>query len=151
MSTVAPDAWDSAQAQERYVGRWSQKVAVEFLRWLDLPRGLAWVDVGCGTGALASTILATCDPSSVVGVDSSEGFVTWARQRVSDPRARFETGDATRLPLPAAVCDVAASALVLNFVRDHEAMTREMVRVTKPGGTVASYVWDYEGGMHMML
>ncbi len=29
-------------------------------------------------------------------------------------------------------------------------MTREMARVTRPGGSVAAYVWDYAGGMQMM-
>jgi SAM-dependent methyltransferase len=54
------------------------------------------------------------------------------------------------LPWQSGACDVAVSGLVLNFVRDHESMTREMARVTKPGGRVASYVWDYAGGMQMM-
>jgi len=54
------------------------------------------------------------------------------------------------LPWPAAAWDVAVSGLVLNFVRDHESMVREMLRVTKPGGCVAAYVWDYAGGMQMI-
>jgi trans-aconitate methyltransferase len=147
---MASEAWDSGNAYEQYVGRWSQKVASEFLDWLALPLGLAWADVGCGTGALASTILTMCEPSSVSGIDSSEGFVSQARQRIRDPRARFETGDATHLPWNAAVWDVTVSALVLNFVRDQESMAREMARVTRPGGSVAAYVWDYAGGMQMM-
>jgi SAM-dependent methyltransferase len=150
MSRTPADAWDSGLAYERYVGRWSQKVATEFLDWLTLPRGLAWADVGCGTGALASTILTKCEPSSVSGIDMSEGFVAQARQCIRDPRARFETGDATRLPWSSAVWDVAVSGLVLNFVPDHESMAREMARVTRPGGSVAAYVWGYAGGMQMI-
>ena len=42
------------------------------------------------------------------------------------------------------------SGLVLNFVRDHEAVVREMASVTRPGGSVAAYVWDYAGGMQML-
>ena len=91
-----------------------------------------------------------CEPSSVYGIDSSEGFVSQARQSIGDPRARFETGDATHLPWESAVRDVTVSGLALNFVRDHESMTREMVRVTKRGGGVAAYVWDYAAGMQMM-
>ena len=144
------EAWDSAHAYEQYVGRWSRAVAAEFLRWLARPPGLAWVDVGCGTGALAAVILSMSAPSSVYGIDSSEGFVSQARLRIGDPRARFERGDASRLPWGSAVCDVTVSGLVLNFVRDHESMMREMVRVTRPGGCVAAYVWDYAGGMQMM-
>jgi hypothetical protein len=54
------------------------------------------------------------------------------------------------LPWDSAVWDATVSGLVLNFVQDYEAMTREMVRVTKFGGWVAAYVWDYAGGMQMM-
>ena len=144
------EAWDSGSAYERYVGRWSRRVASEFLRWLALPPGLAWADVGCGTGALTSTILTEGEPASVRGIDSSAGFVTQARQRVAASHVRFETGDATHLPWESGVCDVAVSGLVLNFVSDHESMVREMARVTKPGGRIAAYVWDYAGGMQMM-
>ena len=102
-------------------------------------------------GALASSILGACEPSSVYGIDSSEGFVSQARTRIGDPRVHFETGDATRLPWKSGVHDMTVSGLVLNFVGDHESMTREMARVTKPGGRVAAYVWDYAGGMQMMM
>jgi SAM-dependent methyltransferase len=147
---AAPDSWDSGSAYEQYVGRWSRVVAAEFLRWLAPRTGLAWADVGCGTGALTSTILAMTEPASVAAVDASESFVTVARQYIGDARARFETGDATRLPWPSASGDAAVSGLVLNFVRDPDAMAREMARVTRPGGCVAVYVWDYAGGMQMM-
>jgi trans-aconitate methyltransferase len=150
VSRAASEAWDSGNAYERYVGRWSRTVATEFLRWLGPRPGLAWADVGCGPGTLASTILTMCEPSLVSGVDSSEGFVSLARERISDPRARFETGDATHLPWDSAVWDVTVAGLVLNFVRDHDSMVREMARVTRPGGSVAAYVWDYAGGMQMM-
>jgi trans-aconitate methyltransferase len=148
MSSTA--AWDSGDAYEQYVGRWSRTVATEFLRWLAPRPGLAWADVGCGTGALTSAILTMCEPSSLSGIDSSKGFVARARQRISDPRVRFESGDATQLPWDSAVCDVTVSGLVLNFVQNHHAMVREMARVTRPGGSVAVYVWDYAGGMQMM-
>jgi trans-aconitate methyltransferase len=150
MSRAPAEAWDSGDAYEQYAGRWSRAVAIEFLRWLAPRSGLAWADVGCGTGALASTILTMCEPSSLSGIDSSEGFVSRARQRISDRRARFETGDATRLSWDSAVWDVTVSGLVLNFVRDHDSMVREMARVTRPGGSVAAYVWDYGDGMQMM-
>lgn len=150
MREPVAEAWDSGHAYEQYVGRWSRRVAGEFLRWLAPRSGLAWADVGCGTGALASAILLGCEPSSVYGIDSSAAFVSQARRRIGDARARFETGDATHLPWESASRDVTVSGLVLNFVRDPESMTREMVRVTRPGGRVATYVWDYAGGMQMM-
>jgi ubiquinone/menaquinone biosynthesis C-methylase UbiE len=117
-------------------------VAGEFLRWLAADPGLEWADVGCGTGALSAAILEACQPSAVHGIDASEGFVARARQAIRDARARFEPGDAAALPWPSAVRDMTVSGLVLNFVRDHDAMAREMARVTRPGGRVAAYVWD---------
>ena len=150
MTATPTEAWGSGDAYEQYVGRWSRKVAAELLRWLAPARGLTWADVGCGTGALAGTILSSCEPVAIEGVDASDGFVTAARQRLRDPRVRFITGDATRLPWDAGAFDLTVSGLVLNFVRDHAAMAREMARVTKPGGRVCAYVWDYAGGMQMI-
>jgi SAM-dependent methyltransferase len=150
MDDVPQDRWGDAEAYERYVGRWSRMVAQKFLDWLQVPQGRAWVDVGCGTGALSSAVLAACAPARVVGIDRAAGFVGAVRERTGDDRARFEVGDATALPLEAATFDAAVSGLVMNFVPDHAAMLREMVRVTKAGGTVAAYVWDYAQGMAMM-
>ena len=67
-------AWDSGDAYELYVGRWSRRVAREFLGWLAMPPGIAWLDVGCGTGALSQAILETSLPAEVTGIDRSEDF-----------------------------------------------------------------------------
>ena len=150
MAEVRPEAWDSGRAYEQYVGRWSRKVAAEFLRWLAPDPGLDWADIGCGTGALSSAILEACQASAVHGIDSSEALVKRARQDIRDARARFDVGDAAAMPWPPGVRDVTVSGLVLNFVRDADAMAGEMARVTRPGGRVAAYVWDYAGGMQMM-
>ena len=150
MAEGAMENWASGEPYEQYVGRWSRKVAREFLIWLRITPGKTWGDVGCGTGALAETILSEVNPESIVAIDRSEGFIAQARRRISDSRARFESGDATALPWPSGSCDVAASGLVLNFVSNADRMAKEMARVTRPGGTVAAYVWDYAGGMQMM-
>ncbi|MDH3444310.1 MAG: class I SAM-dependent methyltransferase, partial [Deltaproteobacteria bacterium] len=121
--------WGHGDAYEQYVGRWGRKVAVEFLPWLALPHGLAWAEVGCGTGALAEAILANCTPRAVMGIDKSEGFIAEARRRVDDRRAKFEVEDATAMPWVSASFDATVSGLTLNFVPDHEKMPREMVRV----------------------
>lgn len=150
MTTNPTGTWTSGEAYERYIGRWSRKVAEELVSWLAPRAGLAWGDVGCGTGALASTILSMCEPATVSGVDASETFVAVARRSVDDPRARFEVGEAAHLPWGSGSLDVTVSGLVLNFVADPAAMAREMARVTRAGGVVAAYVWDYGGEMEMM-
>jgi trans-aconitate methyltransferase len=132
------------------MGRWSRRVAPLFIAWLEVPAGVSWVDIGCGTGVLTSTILARCEPSRVVGIDSSAAFLQAARERLSDSRVSFEPGDAQSLPEDSDSFDMAVSGLVLNFVPDKAAMVREMARVVRPGGTVALYVWDYAGHMQVM-
>lgn len=146
----AVSRWGEAQPYERYVGRWSRAVAGEFVGWLAVPPAATWADIGCGTGALTQAVLRDANPCLVYAFDKSPGFVAAAAAHPADPRARFEVADATHLPLTDAQCDVAVSGLVLNFVGQPAAMLAEMSRATRSGGLVASYVWDYAGGMQMM-
>src|SRR5918993_2731376 len=143
------DRWEQGDAYERYVGRWSRPIAGQFLTWLDAPRGIRWLDVGCGAGALTEAILDECEPTSVVGVEPSAGFLETARARLGD-RAALLQGDAAHLPVTDASAEVVVSGLVLNFVPDPDAALAEFVRVAAPGGTIGAYVWDYAEGMRMM-
>ena len=150
MTEPAKETWGAGGAYDQYVGRWSRRVAIEFLAWLDLPVGQIWGDVGCGTGALVERILVRTEPKSIRAIDRSSGFVREAQGRIADSLARFAVADATALPWKKESFDVAVSGLVLNFVPDAVAMMTEMVRVTRRRGKVAAYVWDYSGGMEMM-
>jgi SAM-dependent methyltransferase len=145
---VVRDNWEHGDAYELFIGRWSSLVAVRFLDWLELPGGLRWVDIGCGTGALSEAILDTQDPTSVDGVEPSAGFVRAARQRLGN-RATVHQAPAEDLPLADGFADIVVSGLVLNFIPDLRAALAEMKRVA-PGGIVAAYVWDYSGGMEML-
>jgi SAM-dependent methyltransferase len=147
MSTTSRhDAWQAGSSYDQYMGRWSRKVAPRFLDWLGVPNGRDWLEIGCGTGALSAAILAQAAPASLVSVDPSADFLAQARTNVADPRVTFQIGDAQALPMEDASRDVAVSALVLNFVPDKAKAFAEMQRVTRPGGTIAFYVWDYAGG-----
>lgn len=150
MTTTRGTLWGGSDAYERYMGRWSRRIAPLFVDWLAAPAGAGWLDVGCGTGILTATVLERCAPSRVVGVDSAPAFLDTARSCVADPRASFVAGDAQALGEGDGAFDVAASALVLNFVPDKTAMAKEMARVVRPGGTVGLYVWDYAGHMQVM-
>src|SRR5512138_3305150 len=75
------DVWASGNSYEPFVGRWSRLVAQQFLRWLAVPEGKRWLDVGCGTGALSQTILDLSRPGQLKGIDRSEGFVQYARSK----------------------------------------------------------------------
>ena len=145
----APDHWEIAHAYEQYVGRWSRRLAPRFLAWLDEPEARRWLDVGCGTGALCAAIMRQCVPSSVTGIEPSEGFLQGARDQLGAD-VRLLQGTAAEIPLPNDAVDVTVSGLVLNFVPDARAALAEMMRVTAAGGTIAAYVWDYAGKMELM-
>jgi SAM-dependent methyltransferase len=144
------DTWASGAAYEAYVGRWSRGVAREFVAWLAIPPGARWLDVGCGTGALSQTILDVASPREITGIDPSEGYLPFARQRVRDHRVSFRLGDAQALPEAPASYEAVVAGLVLNFVPQPSRAVAEMHRVARVGGTVASYVWDYAGKMQLM-
>jgi SAM-dependent methyltransferase len=144
----ATDVWSVGAAYRAYIGRWSEPVARELVRWLAVPPGRRWLDVGCGAGALAGAILAGAAPGAVVGVDRSRGFAAHARAAV--PRAAFLVGDAQALPVLSNAFDVVVSGLVLNFVPAPDAMVAEMARAARSGSTVALYVWDYAEGMELL-
>jgi SAM-dependent methyltransferase len=143
------DTWQSGDPYERYVGRWSRRVAPAFLAWLGIPAGRRWVDVGCGTGALCAAIADHAAPASLAGVEPSPGFLETARGQLAG-RAQLHRGSADAIPLADSSVDVVVSGLVLNFVPDPRAALAEMVRVTAGGGVLAAYVWDYAGEMELM-
>jgi SAM-dependent methyltransferase len=125
-------------------------VAREFVAALGVPDGARWLDVGCGTGALTGTILDLAAPRDIDGVDPSPGFLAHAERQLSDPRVSFTVGDALALPFEAGAFDAVVSGLALNFIPDRERAVAEMGRVTRVGGVVAAYVWDYAGEMQLM-
>jgi SAM-dependent methyltransferase len=144
------DVWAAGQAYEPYIGRWSRLVAREFIAWLDAPGHARWLDVGCGTGALTSTLLATAAPARICSIDRSSAYASFARSTVADARADFAVADAAELALASASIDVAVSGLVLNFVPEPARAVVEMARVVRRDGAVAVYVWDYAGEMELI-
>jgi SAM-dependent methyltransferase len=143
------DRWDEGDRYERYMGRWSAAVAASFLPWVAVAAGGRWLDVGCGTGVLSDAISRTSAPSRLGGVDASAEYVAVARGRLGDgPDLRV--GDAQALPFPTDGFDATVSGLCLNFIPDPAAAVGEMHRVTRAGGMVAAYVWDYAEGMQML-
>lgn len=142
------EKWASGDAYEHFMGRWSAEVAALFLDQLQPTADSAWLDVGCGTGALTRVISSHAQPRTTVGVDSSLDFARYASQR--NQGATFQTASAAALPARADTFDFVVSGLALNFFPQPEQALRECVRVAKPGGIVAAYVWDYAGKMEFL-
>src|SRR3954447_6521010 len=142
--------WENTDAYEAYMGRWSRPVAGIVLTWLGQLPGLAWLDVGCGTGALTQAILDVDNPREILGVDPSADFLATAAREIVDPRVRFEVGDARSLPVPSDAFDVVIAGLVLHHVPNPEQAAMEMARAARPGAAVTAYVWDFGGERHFM-
>jgi SAM-dependent methyltransferase len=136
--------FDDGSAYERMMGRWSRLVGEKFLDWIAPPKHLAWIDVGCGNGAFTQVLIERCAPAAVTGVDPSEGQLAFARTRPGTRLAQFRLADAQALPFADNSFDAAAMALVISFIPDAQKAINEMARVVRPGGVVATYMWDFE-------
>lgn len=133
-------------AYERYMGKWSQLVGEEFLRWLAPARGLRCLDVGCGNGAFTEMLAERFAPAAMFGIDPSAPQLEFARTRPALRGAQFDVGDAMNLPYADRSMDLAVMPLVIFFVPEPLQGVREMARVVEAGGWVAAYAWDMAGG-----
>jgi len=140
------ELFTDGEAYERLMGRWSRLAGDVFLEWLDVPANLRWLDVGCGNGVFTEALIARCAPAEVVAVDPSEGQIAYARTRPGAKPAQFRVGDAQALPFDDDRFDVGVMALVITFLSDPAKAVAELARVVRPGGWVATYMWDVPGG-----
>lgn len=133
----------SAEAYTRFMGRFSEPLAAEFAAFLGVTHGQRALDVGCGPGALTSTLVALLGESSVAAVDPSASFIEAIRHQYPGVDSRLAPAEA--LPFANASFDLALAQLVIHFMADPVAGLSEMRRVTRPGGQVAASVWDCGG------
>jgi SAM-dependent methyltransferase len=135
---------------ERFMGRWSRLLAPHFVAFAGVKNGDRVLDVGTGTGSLASAVEASMPESEIVGIDPSAGFIAYAQKNAKSARVRFEVGDAQALKFKDASFDHTLALLVMNFIPDHDKAITEMRRVTRAQGIISACVWDYDAGMQML-
>ena len=138
--------FEDGAAYDVAMGGWSKLVGEEFIDWLAPTAAQRWLDVGCGSGAFSALLTRRCAPAELHGIDPSEAQLAFARSRGDATGATFHQGDAMALPFADHRFDAAAMALVIFFVPDPAKGVAEMVRVVRPGGVVAAYAWDMDGG-----
>ena len=98
--------FSDGKTYERMMGRWSKLAGRIFLDWLDPPKNLNWIEVGCGNGAFTEELIARCAPRAVSAVDPSPGQLDFARTRPAAKLAQFSRGGGivgTTDPVPGAV------------------------------------------------
>jgi ubiquinone/menaquinone biosynthesis C-methylase UbiE len=137
----------SGDGYELQMGRHSRSLAPLFIAFA-APRaeGKA-LDVGCGTGNLAVELAKNPGLTSIEAFDFSPAYIAYAKARGADRRINFQTADACAIPFADDTFDLTLSMLVLPFVPEPHRAVREMVRATKPSGTVAACMWDLRGGL----
>jgi len=141
--------YSNPAAYEQMMGRWSARLAPLFARFAGIRDGQRVLDVGCGTGSLSRALLASGKAISVVGVDPTEAYISFARREITDSRATFQVSTAESLPFPNGSFDATMALLVLQEFDDPGRAVREMARTTRRGGTIAACLWDFLGGMPM--
>ena len=133
-----------ADAYDRFMGRYSVRLAPSFADFAQVASGQRVLDVGCGPGALTTELVRRLGAAAVAAVDPSEQFVAAARER--HPGVDVRVAAAEELPFADAEFDAALAQLVVHFMDDPVRGLAEMARVTRDGGVVAACVWDHAGG-----
>src|SRR5262249_29018915 len=130
-------------AYDRFMGRYSRLLAPQLADYAGVQAGQRVLDVGSGPGALTAELVSRLGAEAVTAVDPSEPFVAVLRERL--PGVRASPASAEDLPFGDGEFDLTLAQLVVHFMKDPVAGLREMARVTKPGGVIATCVWDHAG------
>lgn len=138
----------SGDAYDAFMGRYSRPLARQFADFVGVSGGQRALDVGCGPGALTSDLVRRLGAGQVAACDPSPSFAAACREH--HPGVDVRDGPAEALPFDDASFDVSLAQLVLHFVTDPGAAGAEMARVVRPGGAVASCVWNFDEGMQML-
>lgn len=98
---------------------------------IDTERKLNILEIGCGPGALATSLHRWYPKAEITAIDRDSNFITYAKS--SAPEINFIEGDAEKLPF----CDCAFDITISNTVSEHIEPSKffgEQMRVLKPGG-----------------
>jgi SAM-dependent methyltransferase len=119
-------------------------VAPRLVTLAGITGGAAVLDVGCGTGVVALT--AARLGARVRGIDLTPELVARAKENASIMKldVDFSEGDAEALSFGDATFDVVVSQFAHMFAPRPQVAIKEMLRVLKPGGTLAFSTWPPE-------
>ena len=118
---------------------------------LEPQAGDRWLDLACGTGAVAE--LAAAAGADVTGLDLAPALIETATERAGELGLEIDyvVGDVERMQFADASFDKASSTCGIMFSPDHEAAAGELARVMRPGGRIALANWTPTGGLAKMF
>jgi SAM-dependent methyltransferase len=110
-----------------------------------------WLDLACGTGAVAER--AAARGATVTGIDLAPALIETATERAAERGLEidYRVGDCENLDVPDGAFDAVSSTCGIMFAPDHEATAREIARVTRAGGRIALVNWTPTGGLGKMF
>jgi SAM-dependent methyltransferase len=125
--------------------------AARLVQHAGIKEGQRVLDVACGTGVVAVT--AARRGARVTGLDLTPELVAAARENASiaEVEIDFHEGDVEKLPFDDAAFDVVVSQFGHIFAPRPEVALAEMLRVLKPGGTIAFSTWPPEHAVGRMF
>ena len=131
--------------------RYMEGGARDFYKRLNPAPHCRFLDIGCGSGQLA--LIAAQDGLDVTGVDIASNWVERARARAQAEclLARFQVADAEALPFDDSSFDVVASLIGAMFAPRPDRVASELLRVCRPGGTIAMANWTAQGFVGQMF
>ena len=110
------------------------------------------LDIGCGGGRTIQKLAALASRGKVYGVDFSETSVAMSRsanrQLVDEGRVVIQQASVSRLPFADRTFDLVTAVETHFYWPDLPHDVREVLRVLKPGGTLALIAEAYKGGKH---
>ena len=118
--------------------------AAHLVRHAGLKNGMHVLDAGCGTGVVAIT--AARLGAKVTGADLTPALLERAREngRIAEVEIRWVEADVEELPFNDGEFDVVLSQFAHIFAPRPEIALQQMLRVLKPGGTIAFSTWPPE-------
>lgn len=159
MNNLTPEM---ALIKERMKATWSagdfgqiakiiEEEAKKFTNRLNIKKGMKFLDVASGTGNVS--IPAAQTGAIVTGIDIAPNLVTQAKERAKENglSIRFDEGDAEKLPYNDNEFDMVASMFGVMFAPRPDTAASELLRVTRPAGTIALACWTPEGFVGKMM
>jgi ubiquinone/menaquinone biosynthesis C-methylase UbiE len=159
-TTTAPDITTIKQRMKATweAGNWDrfsrmmESSSAEFLDRVQVPTGAKLLDVACGSGGLC-LMAARAGVKDINGVDLASNNIDAAKERAAAENLNitFQQGDAEALPFPDASFDYVTTIFGAMFAPRPEVAAAELLRVCRPGGTIAMGNWTPTGFVGQMF